>query len=137
MEQFCIRAPAATIDPAKGTRNMANHRSQPRHELNVYLEVREADSGRAVGHVVDLTTGGMRLVTTRTFAQGAAYRLLIAVDIGPAGDKTVAVDAVCTWAGRDVNPDLNAVGFRFQNLKPQDEASLARTIRQHRFEQVR
>lgn len=116
---------------------MANHRAQPRRELNVYLEVREADSGRPVGHVVDLTTGGMRLVTTAAFEEGATYRLLIAIDIGPAGAKTVPVNAVCTWAGRDVNPDLNAVGFRFENLPPLDQASLARLIRQHGFEQVR
>jgi hypothetical protein len=116
---------------------MVNHRAQPRHELNVYLEVREADSGQAVGHVVDLTTGGMRLVTTGVFEEGATLRLLIAMDIGPAGDKTVPVNAVCTWAGRDVNPDLNAAGFRFENMTPLEEASLARLIRQHGFVQVR
>lgn len=116
---------------------MANHRAQPRHDLNVYLEVREAGSGQAVGHVVDLTTGGMRLVTTRVFEKGATQQLLIAMDIGPGGAKTVPVSAVCTWAGRDVNPDLNAAGFRFENLSPHDEASLARLIRQHGFVQVR
>lgn len=116
---------------------MPNQRTQARHEMSIYLEVRDAGSGNSVGHVVDLTTQGMRMVAEQPFETSATYQLLIATDIGPAGDTTIPVTAVCTWAGLDVNPDLHAAGFKFGPLPPRDEAALARVIRQHRFEHSR
>jgi len=116
---------------------MPNQRRQARHEMAIYLEVRDAGSGESVGHVVDLTTGGMRLVASQPFEAATTYQLLIATDIGAAVTATIPVTATCTWAGRDVNPDLHAAGFAFEPLPPRQEAALARVIRQHRFEHAR
>jgi hypothetical protein len=116
---------------------MANQRTQTRHEMATYLEVRDAGSGKTVGHVVDLTTRGMRLVANEPFETTTTYQLLIATDIGPTSVTTIPVTAQCTWAGRDVNPDLLAAGFAFEPLPPREEAALARVIRQHRFEHSR
>ncbi|MEZ4388952.1 MAG: PilZ domain-containing protein [Candidatus Krumholzibacteriia bacterium] len=115
---------------------MPNQRSADRHLLNVYLEVRDAETGEAVGRVVDLTTAGMRMVADRPIDDQRDYQLLITTDIGAAGRQTIRLDARCTWTGRDTNPDLLVAGFAFEHLRPSQQTMLARVIRQFSFERT-
>lgn len=116
---------------------MANKRSQERHELNVYLEVRDGETGQTIGRIVDLTTGGLRLVSDEPLSSGHDYDLLIETDIGGEAQVPVRVAARCTWSGHDVNPDYHAAGLQFQNLQPRQQTLLARVIRNFRFQTAR
>jgi c-di-GMP-binding flagellar brake protein YcgR len=116
---------------------VANKRSQERHELNVYLEVRDGETGQAIGRIVDLTTGGLRLVSEEPLSAGHDYDLLIETDIGGEAQDPVRIDARCTWSGRDVNPDFHAAGLQFQNVRPRQQTLLARVIRNFRFQATR
>lgn len=112
---------------------MRNQRNQPRHMLNVYLEVRDAETGDDVGRVVDLTTEGMRVVCNTELCVDREYHLLINADIGPEVREQLRLDAVCRWCGPDTNPDLIAAGLSFESLRPRQQTMLARVIRQFSF----
>ena len=111
-----------------------NKRHEERPQLMTYLEVRCAETGRVVGRIIDLTIHGARLITDEQLELGTEIHLVIPIDNGPGRQEELRIDARCTWSGHDVNPDLLCAGFEFEEVRPQQEAALARIIQRHRFE---
>jgi hypothetical protein len=109
-------------------------RRADRFLLNVYLEVRDAETGREVGRIVDLTTQGMRLITGEPLTLDSEHTLVIVDDHGHGRPEELHVDARCVWVGKDVNPALDVAGFVFEDVRPRQESLLARIIRRHRFD---
>ena len=60
-----------------------HQRPTVRPDLTTYLEVRSAETGRAVGRIVDLTTRGMRMITEEELELEAEFHLVIPLDNGP------------------------------------------------------
>ena len=111
-----------------------NKRHEPRPQLMTFLKVRCAETGQVVGRIIDLTTQGMRLITDEELQIGAEFHLVIPIDLGPGRQEELRIDACCKWTGPDVNPDLLCAGFEFEEVRPRQEALLARIIQRHRFE---
>ncbi|MBK9304952.1 MAG: PilZ domain-containing protein [bacterium] len=98
--------------------------------LILYLQVLDAATGEELGRAVDLTGEGLRLVGQREIPVGSRHDLRILLPAGAAGRRGAYVTAVCRWAGRDVNPDLAATGFLFENPPPAARAIVARPAAQ-------
>lgn len=113
---------------------MPNLRTQDRHLLNVYLEVLDASNGERLGRVVDLTIDGLRLVSCHPVAKDRVYQLVIDTDIGGTSREPIQIEGRCTWAGRDINPDLHASGFSFPRVSARQKALLARLVRHFGFD---
>ena len=111
-----------------------NKRHEQRPQLMTNLEVRCTETGRIVGRIIDLTVQGMRLVTDEELQLEAEYHLIIPIDNGLGRREEIRIDARCKWTGPDVNPDLLCAGLEFQEVRPRQEALLARIIQRHRFE---
>lgn len=104
-------------------------RRQKRRPLILYLQVLDAATGEELGRAVDLTGEGLRLVGEREIPAGSRHDLRILLPAGAAGAAELAVTAVCRWAGRDVNPDLAATGFLFENPGPEARAIVLDLLR--------
>ena len=111
-----------------------NKRHERRPQLMTYLEVRCAETGRVVGRIIDLTTRGMRVITDEELPLEAEFHLVIPIDNGLGRQEELRIDARCMWTGSDVNPDLLCAGLEFEEVRPRQEALLARIIQHHRFE---
>ena len=94
-------------------------RHADRKDLIVYLPTLDTSRDELIGHVVDLTDTGARLLGPVELEPGRELDL----EIQAPCRKALLVRAVCRWSQRDLNPDFHASGLEFVEL---DEA--ARTL---------
>lgn len=93
---------------------MKHERKAPRRHLIYYLRVYDRASGQQLGHLVDLTTEGVMLVSERKLEKGVhALRMDLPATI--CGKTVLEFDAECLWSRNDVNPDFYDSGFRLVN----------------------
>jgi hypothetical protein len=104
-------------------------RSATRVLLPTLLEVRCADSGQTIGHVVDLSQHGLRLQTETPATLHGEYHLVIDGDDELGVAQPWRVDARCMWTGSDVEPPRYLAGFEFESVRPRQRELLAQLIR--------
>lgn len=101
---------------------MVDKRRQKRRHLIYYLEIFERKIGRALGHLADLTSEGLLLLTEEDggLAPGQALDLDIRLPEVPGlQSEKLYVKAVVRWTGLDKNPALHCAGCQFAPLGPQ------------------
>lgn len=98
-------------------------RKVPRRHIIYYLRVIDQTTGEMIGHLVDITTIGMMLITEQPLESGKKYSLR--VSLPPEFTQVEFLDVVgeSVWIHKDVNPDYYAVGFRLDE-DPTGERSL-------------
>lgn len=73
-----------------------------------------------LGTLADVTTRGMRLLTSVPFENGAKVELTIKVPSWSVGSDSIDVDAHVVWRRRDADPSVFDVGLEFDS--PSDRA---------------
>ncbi len=104
---------------------MKERRTTERHNLIMYLRVHDRTTDDLVGHVVDVSTGGMMLVADNPFQPKETRQLRMVLPSIEEPDRTVDIDVECRWCGPDVNDTYFDAGFRFLN----ESAELREIIR--------
>lgn len=99
---------AAEADSAEGRR--AIHR---RH-LIYYLRVWDLDADKVIGHVVDITTEGVMLISEQPIEVDKGYRLEIRWSDASGEAKKVGFLAESRWCKRDVNTSFYDTGFHIE-----------------------
>lgn len=93
---------------------MKDRRTAERHNLIMYLRVHDQETDELVGHVVDVSTGGMMLVTDAPFQPKTEHKLRVVLPYTEQDEeRTLDIDAECRWCGPDANDDYFDAGFRF------------------------
>jgi hypothetical protein len=91
-------------------------RSLKRRHLIYYLEVHDKESGRLLGHVVDITTGGLKLVSKEPIATNRLYTLEMTLPADYFRQKQVSFQAKSLWCSNDINPEFYDTGFAAPDL---------------------
>lgn len=94
---------------------MKDRRAAERHNLIMYLRVHDRNTDELVGHIVDVSTGGMMLVSDAPFVPQETHQLRVILPYTEQTDRTLDLDAECRWCGPDANEDYFDAGFRFLN----------------------
>ncbi|MBX2813794.1 MAG: PilZ domain-containing protein [Myxococcales bacterium] len=97
---------------------MKDRRAAERHKLMMYLKVHHQVTNELVGHVVDLSTGGLMLVAGEPFQPKSYHQLKVVLPLDEDQERTMDVDVECCWCGPDVNDAYYDAGFRFLSLCP-------------------
>jgi hypothetical protein len=88
-------------------------RSQQRWNLVHHLRVLKAENNELLGHLVDVTTEGMMLISEQAIPLQCTFNLRMEI---PADDDAVpqmiALTAESLWTKKDVNPTFHDTGFR-------------------------
>ena len=95
---------------------MKDTRTLKRRHLIYYLEVYDEDSGDLIGHLVDLTTSGLKIVGKKPFKVGKSYRMKMILPEGYFKENVVHFEGLTKWCGNDVNPDFYDAGIEVINL---------------------
>jgi len=103
------------VEPGVGMAYKA--RILKRRHLVYYLEVHDASNGKLLGHLVDITTRGMMLVSKGQVELGKNYKMQMMLPEGYFKEKVVHFDAVSRWSNNDVNPDFWDTGFEVKPLE--------------------
>jgi hypothetical protein len=97
------------------------HRSLKRRHLIYYLRVFDRSSGELVGHLVDVTTRGMMLISEAPLPNEGEFALRMDLPPGLFETDSWAVSARSLWSRPDINPAFWDTGFQFSGFTRDDE----------------
>ena len=103
----------------------SNKRKLKRRYLVYYLRVFDRKSGEVLGHLVDITEGGVMLMRENTLETEKMYSMRLRWRTAEGRLQVVDFEGECRWCRPDINPDFYDAGFA---ISPKDEETL-RTIR--------
>lgn len=98
---------AAAADP-----DTSDRRSIKRRHLIYYLRVWDTATEQVIGHVVDITTEGLMLISDREISLNQTFDLELRWNGGEQGERTIAFRAQSRWIDNDVNPAFYDIGFK-------------------------
>ena len=94
---------------------MIENRSLKRWHLIYYLRVFDRDTGALLGHLVDVSTDGMKMVSEKPIPVKREFRLMMEVPLKRSTAEELWLSAYSLWCNTDANPDFYATGFRLVN----------------------
>ena len=109
-------------------------RSQERWNLVHFLRVVKAENGETLGHLVDVTTEGMMIISEQSIPLHQIFNLRMEIPTEHDVPQTIALTAESLWTKKDVNPNFNDTGFRLINPSKRTIAAIARLIEDLKFE---
>jgi len=92
---------------------MPDRRKVKRRHLLYYLRVFDRNTGRQLGHLVDITPEGIMLMSERPIRVGRTIAMKMMLP-GASGERAVEFEATSLWTGQDINPDFHDTGFRVE-----------------------
>ena len=90
-------------------------RRQKRWQLVSYLRVHDADSQELIGHLVDISTDGIMLISEQPIPVESQFNFVMEVPSGKQGSITLAFKARSLWTKQDLNPHFHNSGFCLVN----------------------
>ena len=121
-----------TLEQAE-TRNFVE-RKQKRWNLVYYLRVFESRSGDLLGHLVDIHTDGMMLISERHIPLGEEFQLQMEIPGDTKGsNKLIKLHAHSIWSKPDLNPHYNDTGFRITQLSPDALSGITQVIEEYKI----
>lgn len=98
-----------------------------RRHLVFYLRVFDGMSSRVVGHLMDISTNGLMILSDEPVAVNEEYRLRMRLPWEMAGSDEIIFGATSRWCREDEDPDFFMTGFQIQNIES-DAAQLIRHL---------
>jgi hypothetical protein len=95
---------------------MDGNRTLKRRHLIYYLEVFDEDTDELLGHLVDITTRGIKLVSKKAIGTDREYHLRMTLPEGYFQENVIHFQGRALWSGNDVNQDFYDTGFEVANL---------------------
>lgn len=109
-------------------------RSQKRWNLVHYLRVVKAENNQLIGHLVDVTTEGMMIISEQSIPLQQSYNLRMEIPTDDDIPQTIALNAESLWTKKDVNPAFHDTGFRLINPSKRAINAITRLIEELKFE---
>ena len=83
-----------------------------------YFNVIDRKTGESIGHLVDLTPEGLRILSKSPIDRGAEFDLNIELPTAIKSQPNIAAKARCVWCEQDINPDFFNAGFEILSISP-------------------
>jgi hypothetical protein len=112
---------------------MTKPRVLKRHHLIYYLEVHDLESGNLLGHLVDITTRGIKLVSKEQIPLNRTYILKLKLPAGYFQENEIHFEGKSLWSSNDVNPDFFDTGLEVTSLSLEERKILHKLIEQLGF----
>ena len=91
-----------------------------RRHLIYYLRVYDRSTGVLIGHLADITTDGIMLVSEAPIKTDKDFKFKMTLPAELEGSRDITFDASSIWSHKDVNPDFYATGFKIDNIERKD-----------------
>lgn len=114
---------------------MQERRRLKRRTLIYYLRVTDDASGQDLGHLVDITTEGILVMSPTPIEVGKTFRLRMQLpdSDGAAGKEPVQFEARSLRNSRDVNHDFIDTAFQVTSLSPHHRSHIESLIDDYGF----
>ena len=113
---------------------MTSRRQLKRRHLIYYLRVFDDKTNRLLGHLVDITTEGMMVMSEELLDIHETYTCRMMLPEPIEGKAEVVFDATALWSRPDVNPDFYVTGFHLKPLPPKITTIIEELIEDAGFE---
>jgi hypothetical protein len=90
---------------------MVDKRNLKRRHLIYYLRVFDRNKGVFIGHLIDVTMGGIMLISEEPIKVGELYQLRMTLPSEMLGQKYLDIEGKSVWCAQDINPDFYNTGF--------------------------
>jgi hypothetical protein len=101
---------------------MLAKRTVKRIHLVYYLLVFDRKTDHLVGHVVDITTEGMKLMSKEPVKPDTVYHFRMALPDEIGSSKEISFDAKSVWSKDNLFSDFYGTGFTFVKIDDKDIA---------------
>ena len=98
---------------------MEEKRRLQRRHLIYYLRVFEKNADQPLGHMVDISTEGMMLISEQPVKTETVFELRMVLPVEIEGSREVHFSAESRWCREDENPDFYNTGFQLINPSPE------------------
>jgi hypothetical protein len=95
-------------------------RKSSRVRLVYYLLVFDSKTDELLGHIVDITTEGLKLMSKTPLKPDTVYHLRMMLPDDMGGSKQIIFDAKSQWCKDKIFSDFYGTGFRFENISDAD-----------------
>lgn len=91
-------------------------RSVSRKHLVSYLRIYDNSTGQVIGHLADLSTQGLMLISGESVSPDRVYRLRIRLSSGSYERNELIFSATCCWSKKEDESDFFTSGFRIDHI---------------------
>ncbi|MGI9537355.1 MAG: PilZ domain-containing protein [Desulfocapsaceae bacterium] len=95
---------------------ITENRTVERRRLVFYLRVLDQDSPRILGHLTDISTAGIRLVSERKIKKDTVYNARLILPKEVSGRIEMQLKISCIWCRPDPIPEFHVAGFEFVEI---------------------
>jgi hypothetical protein len=92
---------------------MQDKRKLKRRHLIYYLRVFDRNNDNLIGHLADIYSEGIMLVSERSVEPNTVFQLKMNLPKEILGREQMNFDAESLWFRKDINPNFYLIGFRF------------------------
>ena len=85
-------------------------------------------STRVLGHLMDLSSEGLMLLSEKPIEVNEEYRLRMRLPRDVSGGREIVFEARSRWCKQDKSPEFYVVGFQIQNMDAEMRETLSRLI---------
>jgi len=108
-------------------------RKMKRRHLIYYLRVYDKKTEALIGHLADITTDGIMIMSESPVQTGVDFSFRMTLPAEIEGNKEICFEASSIWSKKDVNPDFYASGFKISNIDLKDSALIEELIVSYGF----
>ncbi len=114
-------------------KNDVEQRQVSRRHLVFYLRVFDGMSNRVVGHLMDISSNGLMLLSDEPVPVNEDYRLRMRLPTEVIGRDEILFGAISRWCRQDENPDFYITGFKIQDMDDETEKAVSQLIEEFGF----
>ena len=112
----------------ENTLSDAERREYERYSTNFYLCVYDPLTDDLLGHVIDISIGGIKLLHKELIPVGQSMPIRMEAALENGLRETIELTATAMWTGTDENADSYNTGFKFLALSLPAQQSLQNII---------
>ncbi len=108
-------------------------RRQIRRRTSLSMKVHDSKSGDLTGQLIDLTTGGMRLISIDPIAVGHIFNFKVEVPPTVSERKILTIHARSVWSKKDSDFGFFDTGFEFIELSSWEQDTIEKPLAKFLF----
>lgn len=113
-----------------------NKRQLKRVHLIYYLRIFDTDTGENLGHLVDITTEGIMMISEEQIPNGKDFSFRMQLPTTITGRDEINFKALCLWCKKDVNPDFYVSGFKIKEISAHEVKTITSLINAYGFKSM-
>ena len=112
---------------------MHEKRKLKRVHLIYYLRIFDIETGKHVGHLVDITTEGIMMISENPLQSGKDFSFKMLLPGTITGREEISFKARSLWCKKDFNPDFYVSGLKIEKISFKEIKTIAALINQYGF----